>query len=211
MTKQTKKHKNKNVCKIACAIICAFALLAALFFAIWSLAHPKKANDDNYVSNDISIEKSELKERLETVELHFHSKPRNTEIKFDFNYHTKEVKVDGDVAKKVPYNRFDELYDYLYDHIFPNEEDLQKHSNCCAIESVYDIYATFSGENEIKPLGTSFFSYENTVKHKQQWGLNAHYFMDGWEALMSIAEIDEGTFVSGINGFDIHNNAYEKE
>ena len=203
MPKKTKSNKAKI---IIISVVGALVIAGGIVTAVIIANQPPR----EYNSSIHSEQKDNIKKHIKEVTIGFHSYPHEVSVIYNFEDKTKTIERDTDKSseketEKVSYNRFDELYDVLYDKVFTNEEDIHEHSDCCAIESNYDIYVDFDTSDRIETLSENFWGYKNSNTGRYYWGLNGHKRMSEWDLVMKVAEINDSTF--GSNKFSFPEDA----
>lgn len=206
---KTNHSQTTKICKIASIVLCSVAILAVATYVVMYLID---ANSRPGITADART-KAEIKEKIQYVDFSFDSYPFDTDVSFDFVGKTKFIKhyTSGSWTSNdetVEYNRYDELFDFLYDKIFKSNADLSRDSDCCALKPVYTISVFFKNDEEIKPIGSSFSSSYNSSTKQAQWSLAGHIYPENWEELLKIAELDDSIFSEGTS-FDLHHTSYE--
>ncbi len=175
-------------------------------------------NGDGDGEIEVDFDKEGLKDLISTFEIQFNSYPLDTSVKYDFENETKTIIHYTSAAwdseeEEVEYDRFDELFDYLYTTVFPNEDYLKYSSlfnfgvSYAMPEPYYDMYVHFNSMDQIPTMSSNWFSYNNTKTGYAGWGLNGYKLPSYWKELLKILEIDKSIFSDGTN-YNFYNSGY---
>lgn len=182
--------------KIFLIIICVLIFLVGIIFIF---------QNNNKTNNAInSMEKSEMKKSINTFTIRFSSEPYDTEVKYDFVNKTKTIIHYTSGTWKhtdeiVEYNKFDKLFDYLYDTVLSNKENLANNRGemDTGAKPYFDMYIDFNTSEEVPSVNDNWYSYINAKTNLASLGLNGYKLPSYWKELLKILEIDKNILSEG--------------
>lgn len=180
---------------IICGII---ILIVALFFGIRVITSNNANNiGGNGESNNIS-NKEEIKKNITKFTLRVQDGQYDKDIEFNFVNKTKTIiKYTSEswehTDEIVSYSKFDKLFEYLYNTVFQNTENIINTSNSSketGMKPLYSMFVAFNTTSEVKTLSSNWHSYINSVSNKAGWTLNGDRYPSYWNELKQIMEIE---------------------
>ena len=175
----------------------------------------------NKKSQDTTVHpiKEVFRDQLDKFTIKFSSNPYKTEVEYDFKNKTKTIKHytsgSGEHTDEiVAYSRFDELFDYLYDKVFPNNENIKKKSinsdinAAMATEPYYNMYVDFNTSRKISTLNSNWISDINYNTKLATWVLNGDILPSYWKELLNKLEINESILSEGVT-YNFNESIYE--
>jgi len=200
------EDKKKIKIKLSTFIIMCIIFLVVLFLGI-GIFIPKITNKiNNPISTTNPIERTELKKIIKTFTIRLPAKLASseygTDIEYDFINKTKTVinytsGTWNNNKEAVEYDRFDELFDYLYNTVFPNNEDLKDSSTnnygvvYAQPKSEFDMYVEFNTVEKVPSFSNDWYSYQNSKTGLASWTLNAYKYPSYWNKFVKLLEIDK--------------------
>lgn len=198
---------NKNIKIII--IVGLLVVIGLLVFLFTKKDNSIKIPNDEPKIEEKKLSKEELKSMIEEFEVEFNSYPYNTSIKYNFIDKTKIIDIKNSNPVSVEYNRFDELFDYLYNNAFTK---LEKgiHSNSSNNNSEtgqqpnYEFRVSFETSNDVPSYVTDWHPYVNKINNKAYWVLTGYNFPSYFDDLLKVLEIDDSIFGEN-NNYNLHN------
>ena len=200
-------------------LVCFIVFITVLFggLAIFNNFNTKRKITPYYT--DKLMERSELKRKIETFSIEFEYVSKKVE--YNFIEKTKVISNSNLNSSKtyVAYNRFDELFDFLYDNFFQNKEDLTWGNNentygkvYADPQAVYYLTVQFNTDEIVPAYSFDKFGgkwWYNDKTEKPAWYLQGYKFPSYWDEFINILEIDESIF-DGDKKFDLHDSKLYK-
>lgn len=200
-------------------LICFIVFIIVLFGGLSIFNNFKIKREYSQYYTDKLMDKVELKGKIESFSICFESYGKRVE--YNFKEKTKNVsdKRSNSLKKYVQYNKFDELFDFLYDTFFQNTEDLTwgKNENMYGKvyadpEPVYSLDVSFNSDEIVPAFSFDKFGgrwWYNEKTEKPTWHLQAYKYPSYWDEFLDISEIDESIF-DGEKKLDLHDSKLYK-
>ena len=199
---------------LICIIV--FILIAVLGVGIFNFTNI----DENIRCTILKkfISKEELKDISQTFFIQFtSSNPSLIRVEYDFKAQTKIIKYyynNSVLPQEIPYSRFDELFDFLYETVLQdtNPQSYSLLNNFGSVyagqEPYYDMFLNFNISKKLPTYSSNWFSSYDYTTNTSSWILNGFQFPVYWNEFLEILEIDESILGEGIT-YDFYNSIYE--
>lgn len=192
-------------------------LLVIVCIIIGIFAYKNSNTQKQPIASNNTVEKSELKNKIKTFKIRFASNPHDTDVEYDFKNKTKTIihytSSQWDHTDEIiKYERFDELFNYLYNSVFPNNDKLASSKGTygavyAASKPYFDMYVDFNTQEEVPVLSNNWHSYKNAKTNLAGWTLNGSKLPSYWKELLNILEIDSSILSDGTT-YDFNKSIY---
>lgn len=194
-------------------------IVVILFTTVGILIFLNSNKANNSFNTNNPIEKGELEKIIKTFTIRFSSQPYDTEVEYDFVNKTKTIihytsDTWNHTDEIVEYNKFDKLFDYLYNTVFSNTDNLKYSSSgnyegvdLVVSEPYFNMYVDFNTSEELPSFNNNWYSYINSKTDLASWGLNGYKLPSYWKDLLKILEIDKSILSNGTS-YDFNKSNY---